>query len=283
MPNSRIGCQVWQIHFARSYNTVSEQAKHYVESSIGSVDKLVAKFMKLRADDFWSFRGQRNEQWHLGLHGSQRDPINAVRLLHFQKRCMEFRKIDYVDEDDEWRWLFYAQHHRLSTRLLDWTTNPLVALYFAVENILSGGDDKDDYGAVWALRVRPFDFRTPDQLQEPKTVRRWIMINPPPVTHRIVRQSGKFSFHPPGDDKDLDRQPRRYDDEKLEKIVVRAEDGSNPAATVRQHLGIMNVHHAALFPDADGVAKFINSEWQDIAVSFQEERECVARQSHVNY
>ena len=94
------------------------------------------------------------------------------------------------------------------------------------------------------------------------------MINPEPVTGRLGRQSGKFSFHPRNNCEDLDTLNRKKNEE-LVKIIIRENYRSNPSKEIRNKLGIMNVHHAALFPDADGVAQFINNEWKDIALSYK--------------
>jgi FRG domain len=69
----------------------------------------------------------------------------ASLIGHFVMRAPTRTHARTPDPDDYFRWLFLAQHYGLPTRLLDWTENPLVALYFAVEN----ESDKD--GAVWAL------------------------------------------------------------------------------------------------------------------------------------
>lgn len=50
-----------------------------------------------------------------------------------------------------WEELAIAQHHGLPTRFMDWTTNPLVALYFAVRN--TGGKTSDS--AVYVLISNP--------------------------------------------------------------------------------------------------------------------------------
>lgn len=50
-----------------------------------------------------------------------------------------------IPANDYLRWAEYAQHFGTPTRLLDWTTNPLIALYFACK------DDENTDGSIWIL------------------------------------------------------------------------------------------------------------------------------------
>lgn len=52
-----------------------------------------------------------------------------------------------IPSNDLGHWLEYAQHYGVPTRLLDWSKNPLVALYFCCK------DQSEKDGAVWLLHV----------------------------------------------------------------------------------------------------------------------------------
>ena len=55
----------------------------------------------------------------------------------FKNRAIAYLPTEPQPRDD-WEWLAIAQHHGFPTRLLDWTRNPLVAAYFAVEEYHEG-------------------------------------------------------------------------------------------------------------------------------------------------
>lgn len=83
------------------------------------------------------YRGQASEDFKL-IPSIGRNSIEGKEevLLQYERAIFEDFKRKYsmftdVRPKNDMEFLFLAQHYGLPTRLLDWTYNPLIALYFA--------------------------------------------------------------------------------------------------------------------------------------------------------
>jgi hypothetical protein len=76
----------------------------------------------------------------------------------FKKESKAF--LNNIADYDTMSWLCYAQHFNVPTRLLDFTSNPLVALYFACKDLKS----KD--GAVWLFNSKLYNSQVIHLIKE---------------------------------------------------------------------------------------------------------------------
>lgn len=169
---------------------------------------------------------------------------------------------------NEWDILAIARHYGLETRLMDWTTNPLVALYFA-----SLGDEDVD-GIVYMVKPRPsemffshelenvspFSFGTKDikklfkdRGEEKEQIAKMVIEKDPPifykpfqVSERIIKQEAILLVQP---------DPRNeFNHSTMFKVKV----DKKFKTKILNELDIMGINAKSLFSGLGGIAEYLN-------------------------
>ena len=117
----------------------------YPDQRIKSVADFL-RILKLRRNTrqpVW-YRGQEKSRWDLSPTISRCGGITAEAPLitRFKQNALSLLP---ERPSNEWEWLFVMRHYGVPTRLMDWTENPLVALYFAASQA------PKSEGVVWNL------------------------------------------------------------------------------------------------------------------------------------
>jgi hypothetical protein len=229
----------------------------------------------------WAFRGHRDEKWPLlsalsrYLRNFRVNPevwaAQEERILRiFKRKAHHFMNVS-PGPDDEFEWLALMQHHGAPTRLLDFTWSPYVAAFFALQPALgdaavwafnpatiSKPEAFDRQGSMFGSNIDPTagsDFRR--YFLEQKIPFVWVG-EPHTMNRRLIAQSGTFAI--PGVlDRSMEDILGAYPDPKstLVKFIL-------PSEKIRdcglRELYRMNITHATLFPDLDGLARSLAYE-----------------------
>jgi hypothetical protein len=178
-----------------------------------------------------------------------------------------------------WDSYFLMQHHRVPTRLLDWTESVLVAAYFAI-----AAEPIDNDAAIWMLDPYALNERNPDfrksvvispgfagnRRTEDKKIDKWLPITqgkkfdsvpvlplavyPASFSRRIENQRSAFTIHG-SDAEGLTRSWHK--DGPLLKIVIPGQK----AREFRSMLRDMGINTATVYPDIEGLGRHLAEKW----------------------
>ncbi len=152
---------------------------------------------------------------------------------------------------DDWELMILAQHFGMNTRLLDWTSNPLAALWFACSN-----SDAASSSYVYILTPEEADFLDRSKHTSPFTSPRTLVLKPTLNNPRIVAQNGWFTAHIFSKKPQL-WVPLNTNNLMHKKLIQVAVPGRIKTALLKR-LDTLGMNNAALFPGVEGVCRHIN-------------------------
>ena len=176
-----------------------------------------------------------------------------------QKMLERFRResvpmLRFPRELADWELLSIAQHWGMPPRLLDWTANPLAALWFGVCENPRSNDDKRVVWIVDEPNLKKFNAH-----ENIFTLPNTCFFEPPHIDRRIAAESAWFSVYRHNRQEFLSLDGQERYEPKLKRFFVPRERFK----PLQEELSVIGINHASMYPDLLGLGKDIQREFID--------------------
>lgn len=221
--------------------------------SVASLAEFIANTSAHPPAELILFRGQ-SRAYDLCPKIARADPnkdttsVEQVMLDELRRRGDMFLN---MAQKDDWELMTVAQHFGMATRLLDWTSNPLVALWFAVAYA-----HKDEPAFVYSFKVASARIvnrkTTPSPFGSGKTK----VFKPTLNNARIIAQSGWFTSHKHSSK--VNRFVAFQKNPDVTEDITQYEVPPTLHESIASQLNVLGINYQTMFPDIEGLCRHIN-------------------------
>ena len=216
------------------------------------------------------FRGQSLKWPLLPKLGRYHLLKSETRYLAEKKMLSDLKRMSTLFletiPETELEWLSIAQHYGMATRMLDWTLNPLVALWFSVSESPNSSFKSGEVSCFYPnvddiisdLNIIPFN------------VTKIMVYFPKHVSQRIIAQNGCFTIHPY-----IPTNSTYAENEKDNFLTMNSKNCNSNYLMfnisiknkyfqkIRFELNKYGINNSSMFPDLNGLCRHV--EWQYLA------------------
>lgn len=229
---------------------------HRTDVMINSITDYLSQILALNKDrgddEIFIFRGEISMGYSLipsiGRVNNYSKDLEKQMFLEFKRQYYSYTDLRPKNDMDV---LFLAQHYRLKTRLLDWSYNPLVALYFACEREVDSQKDEKKNGRIYycTLKNKMFDNQVspemPTVMEDIQNVKSDILIVPDYTDIRYRNQQALFM---------LCSKPN----EAIKNDINFLEIDEDSKKQIRNDLALLGYNKTFIYPMLESLCKDIN-------------------------